>query len=53
MENEQHGQTPVLVSNARDRILLNGIFANRTIAIDLETAQYISRHIQQYFEGTK
>lgn len=53
VENEQHGQTPVLVSNARDHILLNGIFANRTIAIDLETAQYISRHIQQYFEGTK
>lgn len=50
VENEQHGQTPVLVSNARERILSNGIFANRTIAIDLETAQYIMQQIKSYFK---
>ena len=53
VENEQHSQTPVLVSNARENIMLNGIFANRTIAIDAETAQYLSLRIKQYFGVTK
>lgn len=50
VENEQHDHTPVLVSNARENILLNGIFANRTFAIDLETAQLISQRIQKYLK---
>lgn len=49
VENEQHTQNPVLVSNARDDRLL-GTFSNRTIAIDVETAQYILQQIQQYFD---
>ncbi|MDK4544435.1 hypothetical protein QG085_02700 [Kingella kingae] len=49
VENEQHDKTPVLVSNARDSILLKNAFANRTIAITPETASAIYDSINQYF----
>lgn len=49
VENEAQTQTPVLVSNARESVALNYAFTNRTIAIEVDTAQRILNTVQVYF----